>query len=265
MFMFSSWYFWRSESELLILQLDIRQEKCLFIYIYFYNYLEALCLHLAFENLRNFQCVTRKDIVVLALRRGLLYPHLSYKGFLRTVERRCGTYSSTLRVFIFILWNCGYGKYMFKMKEILCPDCGCQMKAKEVINESLVVMRCTKCKKEFKVTCDEPSFPKRYNKFNWLAFLLPLFWAIGNGAYKWMLICVFLSALSGIPIIGDFFVIPFLIVCVYLGYNGNKIAWNRKKWASIEEFEKVQTNILRGTLIFLVFVAFLLLIYWTQK
>ena len=36
---------------------------------------------LAFENLRNFQCMTREGIVVLTHMRGLLFPYPSYKVF----------------------------------------------------------------------------------------------------------------------------------------------------------------------------------------
>lgn len=166
-------------------------------------------------------------------------------------------------VFIFILRGCGY-KNVLKMKEILCPDCSSQMKIKRVISKSSATVLCEKCSKEFRVTCDEPSFPESYNKFNWLAFFVPLFWAIGNGAYKWILICALLSALSSIPFLGILFGIFYCIVAVYLGYKANKIAWNRKKWESVEAFEAVQKNTLMGTIIFFVVilvVAIFILIY----
>lgn len=83
-------------------------------------------------------------------------------------------------------------------------------------------------------------------KFNWGAFLLNIFWAIPNGAWKsfwptFLLMCIF-YLLTAIPLIGLLFGILIIALAIYVGRKGNEWAWYGKKWESIEKFSKVQKN-----------------------
>ena len=67
--------------------------------------------------------------------------------------------------------------------------------------------------------------PNEIKGWNWGAFLLPLVWGIYHG--------VWLSLLLFIPIVNFFTAIVF-------GADGNKWAWQNRKWNSIEHFKKTQ-------------------------
>ncbi len=62
-------------------------------------------------------------------------------------------------------------------------------------------------------------------KWNWGAFLLGPIWGIGHGVWR--------SFLTFVPIYG-------LYEWVMLGINGNRWAWEKRKWDSIESFRKTQ-------------------------
>ena len=65
------------------------------------------------------------------------------------------------------------------------------------------------------------------NKWNWGAFLLNWIWGIGNSV--WIAFLVF------IPLVG-------IVMIFVLGAKGNKWAWQKMKWDSIEHFQKTQRN-----------------------
>ena len=67
--------------------------------------------------------------------------------------------------------------------------------------------------------------PQEIRGWNWGAFLLTFIWGIGNN--------VWISLIGFIP----GFAIPMYIV---LGVKGNKWAWQKKKWDSIEHFKRTQ-------------------------
>lgn len=67
--------------------------------------------------------------------------------------------------------------------------------------------------------------PTEIQGWNWGAFLLNWIWGIGNS--------VWIALLGLIPFVG------FVMVFV-LGANGNKWAWQHKKWDSIEHFKRTQ-------------------------
>lgn len=71
------------------------------------------------------------------------------------------------------------------------------------------------------------------NHFNWGAFTLSWIWGLGNKTY----ITLLSLALSFIPSTGA---ILFFIVDFIFGLNGNKWAWQNKKWESVEHFHEVQ-------------------------
>lgn len=68
-------------------------------------------------------------------------------------------------------------------------------------------------------------FPQDLNTWNWGAFLLNWMWAIGNS--------VWIGLLMFVPFVN--MVIPF-----YLGAKGNELAWEHRKFASVEQFKDVQ-------------------------
>lgn len=70
-------------------------------------------------------------------------------------------------------------------------------------------------------------------KWNWGGFVLGWLWGVCNGVY-WPLVTF---AISWIPYVGA---IGCLAISVVLGINGNKWAWKKKSWESVERFQKVQ-------------------------
>lgn len=97
--------------------------------------------------------------------------------------------------------------------------------------------------------------PPRINKWNWGAFLLTGIWGLSNRIYI-SLVCFIPFALpflffeifkSGNLLIYkvylyilSFFSIASIIMMFILGAKGNEWAWKKKKWESIEHFQRVQ-------------------------
>lgn len=69
------------------------------------------------------------------------------------------------------------------------------------------------------------AIPAEIKGWNWGAFLLSWIWAIGNG--------VWVGLLALIPGIG-------LIVAIYLGIQGNELAWQKRQWKSPAQFKATQ-------------------------
>ena len=68
-------------------------------------------------------------------------------------------------------------------------------------------------------------FPQELNGWNWGAFLLNWMWAIGNS--------VWIGLLMFVPFVN--IIMPF-----YLGAKGNELAWEHRKFASVEQYKDVQ-------------------------
>ena len=83
---------------------------------------------------------------------------------------------------------------------------------------------------------DSPVLDIVAKRFNWGACLLSWIWGLGNRSY--ITLIIFPIAISGIiPVLG---IIVQLGVMIWFGINGNKWAWQNKRWNSIEEFHRVQ-------------------------
>lgn len=67
--------------------------------------------------------------------------------------------------------------------------------------------------------------PNEVRRWNWGAFFLTWIWGIGNN--------VLISFLVWVPFLG-------LIMPVILGIKGGEWAWQKKRWDSIEHFQRVQ-------------------------
>jgi len=67
--------------------------------------------------------------------------------------------------------------------------------------------------------------PPEVRGWSWGAFLLTWIWGVGNNT--------FIALLMFVPLVN--FVMPFV-----LGAKGKTWAWRNKRWASIEEFQRVQ-------------------------
>lgn len=127
------------------------------------------------------------------------------------------------------------------MENALCPECGRKLLVDKCLSETDAVMKCKHCKKTFNVSYDEKTFPSNLNSFNWGAFLMNDIWCFFNGKIGMGILLFLLYVLSNlIPFIGFIFSIPYIIITIYLGVKGNKIAWNHKEWKSVEAFEKAQ-------------------------
>lgn len=91
------------------------------------------------------------------------------------------------------------------------------------------------------------------DKFNWGAFGLSWFWGLFNKSF---------ITLISIPI----FFIPFLGglinfgLSIWYGIQGNKWAWQNKKWKSIEQFHNHQKKWAIGFVIYVILVALLILV-----
>jgi hypothetical protein len=69
--------------------------------------------------------------------------------------------------------------------------------------------------------------PAELRGFNWGAFFLSWVWGIRHRVY------IALLALIPLPLIG-------LIVSVHVGNRGNELAWQRRRWESVDAFRKTQ-------------------------
>lgn len=67
--------------------------------------------------------------------------------------------------------------------------------------------------------------PREIQGWNWGAFLLTWIWGIGNN--------VLIALLMFVPFVN-------LVMWFLLGAKGNEWAWRSKRWASVEEFHRVQ-------------------------
>ena len=98
---------------------------------------------------------------------------------------------------------------------------------------------------------DSPVLDIVAKRFNWGAFFLSWIWGLANRSY--ITLVIFPAAiLSIIPFLGIFVQLG---LCVWFGINGNKWAWQNKKWNSIEEFHAVQKKwAIAGTIVEIIFV-----------
>ncbi|MAD03342.1 hypothetical protein NQS96_09950 [Pseudoalteromonas shioyasakiensis] len=69
------------------------------------------------------------------------------------------------------------------------------------------------------------NLPEGIKGFSWGAFLLSWIWAIGNSTW--------IGLLALVPYVG-------FIVSIYLGFKGREMAWQNKRWDSVEHFQRVQ-------------------------
>jgi hypothetical protein len=72
---------------------------------------------------------------------------------------------------------------------------------------------------------DEAAVETELRKWNWGAFLLGPIWGIGHGVFR--------SLLTLVPIYG-------IYEWIMLGRQGNRWAWEQRRWDSIESFRKTQ-------------------------
>lgn len=71
------------------------------------------------------------------------------------------------------------------------------------------------------------------DKFNWGAFLLSWIWGLFHKSY----IALITFLLAFVPFIGPILILAFNI---WYGINGNTIAWQNKKYESVEKFHENQ-------------------------
>jgi hypothetical protein len=67
--------------------------------------------------------------------------------------------------------------------------------------------------------------PAGVSGWSWGAFFLNVFWAIGNKTW--------IGLLCFIPYVG-------IAASFYLGFHGRELAWQNKRWESVEHFNRVQ-------------------------
>ena len=67
--------------------------------------------------------------------------------------------------------------------------------------------------------------PAEIQKWNWGAFWMNWIWGLGNKTY--------IALLCLIPLVG-------FVMIVVLGAKGSKWAWQKKRWDSVDHFQKIQ-------------------------
>lgn len=144
-----------------------------------------------------------------------------------------------------------------------CPICGekilenaikCRYCGEFIQNEDL--KECPFCKENIPKTskvcpiCESNLFlkeqkeiPNEIKKWNWGAFWFTWVWGIANNSYKTFLVFI------------PFFGFIWTIVC---GIQGNKWAWENKKWDNVIQFNKIQykwaciSNVLAAITLFII-------------
>ena len=69
------------------------------------------------------------------------------------------------------------------------------------------------------------ALPEGIKGWSWGAFFLNWIWAVSNK--------VWIGLLCLVPYVG-------VIIAFYLGFKGRELAWRKKRWNSIEDFNRVQ-------------------------
>ena len=133
-------------------------------------------------------------------------------------------------------------KSMTEKEHGFCPDCNVVMKVYKIIDEKTAIVKCIRCKRNFKVTYDERHFPDNIKQFNWGAFLIGGIWGFFNGSPGYASLCLLLNFLSSISYLGIIFGLSSFVFQLFGGINGNRKAWLAKDWASFEVFEKTQKD-----------------------
>jgi len=137
-----------------------------------------------------------------------------------------------------------------------CPACG-----EEILATAKKCKHCGEWLDKSAIPSDMPKeeLPLNHRSFNWGAFLLTWIWGIGNKTYIAFLVFA-VSLLSIIPYVGWLAQLGF---CIWLGIQGNELAWKNKEWNSLEEFEETQRKwaMWGGIIVGISFALLLLLIF----
>jgi hypothetical protein len=76
--------------------------------------------------------------------------------------------------------------------------------------------------------------PSQLQGFSWAALLMSWIWGIAHNTW----IAILALVLGFVPVIGAFASLGF---CIWLGIKGNELAWQNRRWESIEQFRTVQS------------------------
>jgi len=102
-----------------------------------------------------------------------------------------------------------------------------------------------------RATYPNPPHPALLNKWSWGAFMLPIFWSAAMGLWEWFAVAIALLIVCW----------PFgLILAIYLGVNGNALAWHRRRWDNYRHFTMTQEVWDRWGLVIFVIVIGLVII-----
>ncbi len=82
--------------------------------------------------------------------------------------------------------------------------------------------------------------PEQIKGWNWAAFSLTLFWTGAMNMWGWFSACLALILIGWCPYIGLLTGLAQLGIAVYLGMEGNKLAWQSRSFAGVREFLQVQ-------------------------
>lgn len=139
------------------------------------------------------------------------------------------------------------------MKIELCPECSNGLVIYKILDETTAIMKCKYCQKAFKFSYDEKTHPSNINNFNLGAFFFSGLWGFWNGTSGYACLCLFLGIISGITPLALYLSPIVLITSLYNGFTGNRRSWLKKKWTSIENFEKSQTLWSQAAVLALIF------------
>jgi len=124
--------------------------------------------------------------------------------------------------------------YRISKKIVICPNCGVENSISDP-PKSNRKYKCGKCSSRLQESSikvgntsgmgKSAQIPPEIRGWNWGACFLGIIWGVAHN--------VWISIACLVPVL--WIIMPFV-----LGAEGNKLAWQNKKWASVEQFKRSQ-------------------------
>lgn len=130
-----------------------------------------------------------------------------------------------------------------------CPYCG-----EEILAIAKKCKHCGELLEKPQTPVAGKELPPELKKFNWGAFLLTWIWGLGNNVR--IALIALANVLLFVPAISLIAGILLFAFQIWLGINGNRLAWESKNWNSVEEFNTVQKNWAKWGVILVLVVPF---------
>jgi len=129
--------------------------------------------------------------------------------------------------------TCGY---LLLPTDVLCPRCENQRRQAAAYGAGNTVPPppVPQYQQQYGAYPGQPgALPQEYQKWNWGAFTLTLFWTAAMNQWGWFAAVLILSF---IPCVN----FSVLVISIYLGVKGNELAWQSRRWHSLQQFKATQ-------------------------